>query len=328
MEYPSVTAGFYGNSIFWVDADKIRPNPYQPRREFDQAKLKDLADSIRQYGILQPLTVSRHEFEKDEGGLGVYYELVAGERRLRAARLLGLPQVPVLIRTGVDNDREKLELAIIENLQREDLNSIDRAVAFQKLVTEFNLKHHEIAAKVGMSREFVSNTIRLLNLPEVMQQALVEKKISEGHTRPLLMLDTRKEEQMVLFREILEKKLTVREAESISRRIAQDRAHQRHVLDPEMIALERELMETLGTRVQVERKEKGGKIVIDFFSQDDLRAIVAMLHKQEPDARDEAPAALASVVAAEAALTQPANPNDEPIAENDEDLYSLKNFSL
>lgn len=338
MENPSVTPGFYGNSIFWIEVDKIRPNPYQPRKEFDEARLRDLADSIRQYGILQPLVVTRNEFEKDEGGLGVFYELIAGERRLRAARLLGLLQVPVMIRTGADTDREKLELAIIENLQREDLNPIDRARAFSQLATQFNFKHHEIATKVGKSREYVSNSMRLLTLPEEMQQALVNKTISEGHTRPLLMLDSRKEEQAVLFKEILDRRLTVREAESVARRIAQDRARPRHVLDPEMVQLERELMEALGTRVQVERKEKGGKIVIDFFTQDDLRGIVALLHKDEQKNAVLAESAPASpVVAGEAGETIPptgdTNPpdlNDKPGAETaeEEDLYSIKNFSL
>jgi ParB family chromosome partitioning protein len=172
-----------------------------------------------------------------------------------------------------------------------------------------------------MSREFVSNTIRLLGLPPEMQQALINKQISEGHTRPLLMLDTRKEEQSVLFREIVHNKLTVREAESIARRIAQDRARARHVLDPEMIALEKELMESLGTRVQLERKEKGGKIIIDFFSSEDLRGIVALLHKEvttnaSPDSSPFQEAAIQI------------DQNDEPKANLDEDLYSIKNFSI
>ena len=125
----------YNNSIFWVDIDKIKPNPFQPRREFDEDRLKDLADSIRQYGLLQPLTVSREEVEKEDGGISVTYELIAGERRLRASKIAGLEQVPVIIRVGDDN-MAKLELAIIENLQREDLNAVERARAFMRLADE------------------------------------------------------------------------------------------------------------------------------------------------------------------------------------------------
>ena len=179
---------FYNNAIFWVEVDKIRPNPFQPRREFDEQKLADLSRSIRQYGVIQPLTVSRVEVQKADGGLATEYELIAGERRLRAAKLAGIREVPVLIRAGQDDDKTKLELAIIENLQREDLNPIDRAKAFERLTKEFNFKHQEVAEKVGKSREYVSNTLRLLMLPESMQQALSEGKIAEGHTRPLLML--------------------------------------------------------------------------------------------------------------------------------------------
>src|SRR3989344_1279995 len=127
---------FYSDSIFWVEPDKIKPNPFQPRREFDEARLNELADSIRQYGILQPLVVTRKEMAKEDGGLAVEYELIAGERRLRASKIAGLAQVPVLIRNSEETDRMKLELAIIENLQREDLNPIDRARAFERLVNE------------------------------------------------------------------------------------------------------------------------------------------------------------------------------------------------
>jgi ParB family chromosome partitioning protein len=140
----------FNNSIFWVETDKIRPNPYQPRKEFDERALVDLADSIRQYGVLQPLVVTRHEVELPDGqGLSVQYELIAGERRLRASRIAGLPQVPVIIRSGTEDAKTKLELAIIENLQREDLNPIDRARAFMQLHTEFGFTHAEIGKKNG-----------------------------------------------------------------------------------------------------------------------------------------------------------------------------------
>ncbi len=271
---------FYGDAIFWVEVDKVSPNPYQPRREFDEARLRDLADSIRMYGVLQPLVVTRKEIIKEDGGLGVEYELISGERRLRASRLAGLAQVPAIIRNSEEDDRVKLELAIIENLQREDLNAVDRARAFDRLVKEFNFKHTEIAKKVGKSREYVSNTLRILLLPEEMLTALSEGKINEGHTRPILMLIDRPEEQAVLFKEIIYKKINVREAEMIARKIAYDKVRKREYLtDPEIIDLEEKLKESLGTRVAIERKREtaGGKILIDFFSNDDLRTLLTRL---------------------------------------------------
>jgi ParB family chromosome partitioning protein len=218
---------FQGNAIFWVDVDKIRPNPYQPRREFDGAALQSLAESIRQYGVLQPLTVTRYEITREDGGLSTGYELIAGERRLRASRIAGLAQVPVTIRTGEESDRMKLELAIIENLQREDLNPIDRAMAFERLAKEFGFTHIEIGRRVGKSRVYVTNTLRLLCLGDDMKQAVIDGRISEGHTRPLLMLGDRAEEQATLFKEILAKQLNVREAELIAREIAVERARKK-----------------------------------------------------------------------------------------------------
>ncbi len=266
---------FYNNSIFWIEVEKIKPNPFQPRIEFDTARLNDLALSIRQYGILQPLVVTRREVEKPEGGLAVEYELISGERRLRASKIAGLTQVPAIIKTGDQSDKLKLELAIIENLQREDLNPIDRAKAFKKLADEFNLKHGEIGKKVGKSREYVSNSIRLLLMPEEMQIALSEEKISEGHTRPLLMLIDRPEEQLVLFKEIMLKRMTVRETEGIARKIAFEKVR-RHdkMAHPEIVDIEEKLTEVLGTRVSIEKKLQGGKIHIDYFNESDLRDIL------------------------------------------------------
>ncbi|MBI2086689.1 MAG: ParB/RepB/Spo0J family partition protein [Candidatus Zambryskibacteria bacterium] len=274
---------FYNDAIFWIEVDKIKPNPYQPRRDFDEAQLKSLADSIRQYGVLQALVVTRKEVEKDGGGLGVEYELVAGERRLRAARLAGLAQVPALIRTGEETDLMKLELAIIENIQREDLSPVDRARAFERLVREFNFKHHEIGKKVGKSREYVSNSLRILTLPDYIISALSENKISEGHTRPLMMLIDRPQEQETLFKEIIFKKLNVREAEGIARNIAVERA--RKLIDQELIELEGQLKEKLGTRVRIEKKEDGGTVKIDFFNKDDLRALLKRIDVENVDAR-------------------------------------------
>lgn len=275
-----MTDGFYNNAVYWVEVDRITPNPFQPRKEFDEKALDDLGDSIRQYGVLQPLTVTRRERTREDGGISVEYELVAGERRLRAAKRIGVKQVPVLIRSSEDSDKMKLEIAIIENLQREDLNPIDRAIAFKKLAVDFNLKHTEIAQKMGKSREYVSNTLRLLNLPADMQSAIVAGKINEGHARPLLMLAERPEQQQELFHEIMERKLAVREAERISRRIATERARKQD-LTPDLARIERELTDELGTRVIIETKEKGGRVHIDFFSPSDLEQLLSLLKQQE-----------------------------------------------
>lgn len=274
-------SNLYSNSIFWIETDKIKPNPYQPRREFDTAHLQDLADSIKQYGVLQPLTVSRVEVEKPDGGLVTEYELIAGERRLRASKLAGVAQVPVIIRVG-DSSMMKLELAILENLQREDLNAVDRARAFERLANEFKFTHAEIAKKMGKSREYVSNSLRILALPEDILNALSEGKIHEGHTRPLLMLTDHKEEQGVLFKEIVYKKLTVRDAEKIARKIAYDRVRKKEFLvDPVIVEMEEELGEKLGTRVQIELKDNGGHIKIDFFSPEDLQTIMGLIKKSD-----------------------------------------------
>ena len=329
--------------------EKVKPNPYQPRHEFDESKLRDLADSIRQYGILQPLVVTRREIFKEDGGLAVEYELISGERRLRASKLAGLAQVPVIIRNAEENDKLKLELAIIENLQREDLNPVDRARAFQRFVDEFNFKHIEIGQKIGKSREYVSNTLRILALPEEMLNALSEGKISEGHTRPLLMLIDRPQEQEVLFKEIIFRKMTVREAESIARRIATERARKKENLpDPEITELEGKLTQSLGTRVHIERKEVGGKILIDFFSNEDLRTILDMIESNKRKSPSEMldrnlaspiaegqtyPAPVSADTASnhsETALATPIDdrPKEEIETQENEDLYSVKNFSL
>lgn len=281
-------SAFQNNSVFFVETTRINPNPFQPRKEFNEDKLSQLADSIRMYGVLQPLVVTRKEVEKEDGGLETQYELIAGERRLRASKIAGLSQVPVLIRSQEDDDQVKLELAIIENLQREDINAIDRAKAFAQLANQFGLKHGEIAKKVGRSREYVSNSIRLLSLPENMQQALQDGKISEGHSRTLLMLCDKPQEQEVLFKEITVKGLTVRDAEKISRKIAYDKVRKKErMFDPEIVELEEQLSTSLGTRVHIEKKNIGGKIEIDFFSNDDVRKILDLLKTQGEHSVDE-----------------------------------------
>ncbi|MBP6888091.1 MAG: ParB/RepB/Spo0J family partition protein [Candidatus Pacebacteria bacterium] len=267
------------SSIFWIEIDKVVPNPYQPRREFDEDRLRELSDSIRQYGVLQPLVVSRQETHMEDGSVKVEYELIAGERRLRASKLAGIKQVPVVVRTG-DDSRAKLELAIIENLQREDLNAVERAQSFQRLADEFKLNWTEVGKKLGKSREYVSNTVRILMLPQDILDALSKGKITEGHTRPLLMLIDRPQEQMTLFKEMMIRKMTVREAESIARRIAFEKVRKKDLfMTPEVVDMEQGLAESLGTRVQIEPREKGGRISIDYFSHEELLAISIAIRK-------------------------------------------------
>jgi len=334
-------SNIYSNSIFWIDTDKIKPNPYQPRREFDEARLSDLADSIKQYGVLQPLIVSRLEKEKEDGGLVTEYELIAGERRLRAAMIARVSQVPAIIREG-DSSMMKLELAIIENLQREDLNVVDRARAFSQLVNEFKFTHNEVAKKMGRSREYVSNTLRILSLPEEILLALSEGKITEGHTRPILMLADHPEEQLVLFKEIVYKKITVREAERLARKIAFDRVRKKEFMpDPEITELEEEFQDKLGTRVHIDRKELGGQIKIDFFSTEDLRAILDLINKSNIEKK---PAEMLENYIAQNTSSEEGISNEneeiktdetpiddrtgEEIKKDDDELYNISNFSI
>lgn len=323
------SGNFYQNSIFWVEVDKIKPNPFQPRREFDEEALRALADSIKQYGVLQALVVTRKEVIKEDGGLRVEYELIAGERRLRASKIAGLSQVPVIIRVGegeeTKDDLMKLELAIIENVQREDLNPVERARAFKKLCDQFNFKHHHIAQKIGKSRVYVTNTMRILDLPEEMLTALSEGKINEGHTRPLLMLIDRPEEQRVLFQDIILRKMNVRDAEQAARKIAIERVRKIDAhLDPEICALEEKFAQSLGTRVKIEKKESGGKLTIEFFSNDDLQDILNMIQERKDAAAldDRAP----EEVKQEENL--PIQDTLEQQAKEEENLYSIKNFSI
>lgn len=266
------------SGVFWVEVEKIKPNTMQPRREFDQVRLSELADSIRQYGVLQPLVVIRHEKEVPEGAF-VEYEIIAGERRWRASKIAELRQVPVIIRED-PSEKVKLELALIENLQREDLTALDRATAFKQLADDFKMRHIEVGARVGKSREYVTNTIRLLTLPGEIQEGLRQGLINEGHTRPLLSLTKTPEEQMNLYKEIIYRKMNVREAEAASRRIARDRVLSKirgEGEDPESQQLQQQLSNFLGTRVSVEPRGKGKKISIEFFSSEELDGFLSRM---------------------------------------------------
>src|SRR3989338_1394035 len=267
-------------SVFWIELEKIKPNSMQPRREFEESALSELAQSIREYGVLQPIVVIRNEFDTSTCR-GVEYELLAGERRLRASKLAGLSQIPAIIKEA-QPDKMKLEIALIENLQRQDLNPIEKARAFKKLIDEFGMLQREVAEKVGKSREVVANTLRLLTLPEEMQQAVAAGKITEGHTRPLLMLSLLPEDQKQLYENILVNNISVRDAERKARHIAQDRA--RVLLDPETRALQEKLENILGTRVHIDKRGPKGKISIEFFSEEELKAISEKIFPAPPPA--------------------------------------------
>jgi ParB family chromosome partitioning protein len=259
------------DAIFYLETSKIRPNEHQPRKHFDEDAIRELAASIREFGILQPIVVTKREREVPSG-TEVDYELIAGERRLLAAKSLGMERVPSIIR-HVDLERERLELAIIENLQREDLNGIEMARAFSRLQDEFRLTQREIAARLGKSRESVANTVRLLDLPSYVQEAIETGKITESHGLFLLGVDDPALQQE-LFQELTDKKLTVRE---LRQKVQAGRRHKEiagRSVPPEIKMFEDRLASELGAPVSIETKEGSGKITINFFSAEELENIV------------------------------------------------------
>lgn len=240
-----------------ISTSLIDPNPLQPRREFEEEALVDLANSIRKYGIIQPLLVTKK---------GDRYELVAGERRLRAAKVAGLSMVPVIERTM--EEQEKLEVAIIENLQRENLNPIELGLSYKRLMSEFSLSQEEVAERVGKARSTVANTMRLLTLPLEIKEALAAGKISEGHARALLNIKD-PQKQMELFKKILEGGLNVRDLEDKAARVKNLKADK----DPNILAAEKRLGEVMGTKVNIKRSGARGKIEIEYYSFEDLERI-------------------------------------------------------
>lgn len=250
------------DSVLEVAIDQVHHNPRQPRQNFSSEDLEDLVGSIKQHGILQPLLVS----VRDDG----QYELIAGERRLRSAKEAGLSKVPVVARSV--NDQEKLELALIENIQRQDLNALEEAVAYKSLIDEFEMTQEEVARRVGKARPTVANTVRLLDLPEEMQDALREGKLSRSHARTLLAEDDQ-EKQKQLFQAILGGGVTVREIEArTENKLRASRRRSRSAAD--ISAAEAQLQDILGTKVNIQEKDGQGKILIDFYSREDLKKIL------------------------------------------------------
>lgn len=257
------------NGPLFVEIDQILPNPSQPRQAMEQDSLTELAASIREHGILQPLIVSL-------GDRPNQYVLIAGERRWRAARLVGLNTVPVIVRQATDQQR--LELALIENLQRADLAPLDTAEAYRQLAEEFKLSHDEIAERVGKSRAAVTNTLRLLRLPDAVRIALVESKISEGHARALLGLAS-PQAQAAVLQNVLSNDLSVRQTEELVRRYNGERAApvKRQEPAPEIQALEARLRDSLGTRVTLRHGKKGGTLVIHYYSDEELDGLISQI---------------------------------------------------
>jgi ParB family chromosome partitioning protein len=262
----SETAAEPSGGVQRVSPDAIRPNPRQPRSSIHPAELQSLAASIRLHGVLQPLIVS-----PATDGQG--YVLIAGERRLEAARLAGLEAVPVIVRMAAEQDR--LELALIENLQRTDLNPLEAAQGFRQLIDDFGLTHDQVAQRIGKSRAAVSNTLRLLKLPPAVRQALTTGTLSEGHARALLSLPTA-QAQSAAAQTVLRRGLNVRQTEELVARLVGQRIRARRPRrrSPEEADVEERLRVALGTRVQLRRGRKGGSLVIRFFSDEELDALV------------------------------------------------------
>ncbi|MBR9984867.1 MAG: ParB/RepB/Spo0J family partition protein [Desulfosarcina sp.] len=254
---------------FLCEIDMIRPSHYQPRRHFAADELDELAESIRSQGIIQPLLV-----RPDDVG----YELVAGERRLRAASLAGLDRVPVLVKDV--SDAEMLEISIVENIQRENLNPMEEAEAYHRLITEFDLTQDKAAERVGKSRSAVANFLRLRQLPDPIKESIMEGVLSMGHARALLGADSPAKQQSA-WREVVAKKLSVRDTEALIKRI---NAEKKPARAPELTSAQRyfkdvseDLSRQFGTRVRIQRKGKKGRVEIDFFSDDDLDRLLGML---------------------------------------------------
>lgn len=273
-------------SIFWIGVQQIEPNPQQPRRQFDTDELLALASSIKEHGVLQPLLVTKKQFDIPSG-MGVKYELIAGERRWRAAKLAGLREVPVMIRAADLADQSKLEIALIENVQREDLNPMERARALGRLADEFGLTQKDIAERIGKSREVVTNSLRILRLPEEIQSAIAGNIINEGHARILLTLESDPEKQRELFLKITTGNLTVRDAEFGARalggvRLGRPRKRRGGAgLDPDARELQRTLEEVFGTKVLLEKRGDHGKIIVEFYSDEELNGILRRIARRE-----------------------------------------------
>jgi len=260
-----------------VEIGAIHPNPFQPRRHFDEDKLSELAESIREHGVLQPVIVRAVK--------PVGYELVVGERRLRACQLLKLEKIPAVIKEFTN--QEMMEIALIENIQRQDLNPIEEAAAYKRLLEEFGLTQEQLAQRLSKSRSLIANMVRLLNLPEQILDKVANGHLTVGHVRPLLTVEN-EEIQLRLAREMIEKTLTVREAEALARAALESKPQgetkkerpREERLSPLLQDIESRLRDLFGTKVKIKSSGEKGKIEIDYYSSDDLERITAIFIKE------------------------------------------------
>lgn len=254
-----------------VKITKIEPNREQPRKNFDEDALQELAESIKQFGLLQPILVQDRK---------TYYEIIAGERRWRAAKLAGLKEVPVIIRDYTE--QEIVEISLIENIQREDLNPIEEALAYKRLLTEFNLKQDEVAERVSKSRTAVTNSMRLLKLSDKVQQMIIDDMISTGHARALITIED-PDEQYAIAQRVFDEKMSVRDIEKLVKNLNKPEKPKKDIVEDKSLDiiyqdLEEKLKQKLGTKVAIASKGNGsGKIEIEFYSHDDLDKIVDLL---------------------------------------------------
>lgn len=257
------------NKVIEIPTEDIVPNPNQPRYYFNGDNLKELSESIKEHGVIQPILVTKIDAHK--------YELIAGERRLQATKLVKIKKIPAIIRSATN--QEKLELALIENIQRHDLNPIEEAKAYKKLQTEFNLTQKEVAKKAGKSRSAIANIVRLLDLPVEIQRGIIKEKITEGHARAILGLEN-PEKQRALYELILKNNLTVRDTENKVREVT-IHTHKRKIIkqtDPQLQNIEDKIQQKLGTKVKIKKRGTSGKITIDFFSEEEFEKIVKVLN--------------------------------------------------
>lgn len=260
------------NNSIEISIKEIHPNQYQPRKEFDQEKLKELAASIQEHGIIQPIVVTSTK----KG-----YQIIIGERRWRAAHICGLKTIPAIVKEF--SEQEIMEIALIENLQREDLNAIEEANAYRQLIDEFSLTQDDLAIRLGKSRSLIANTLRLLTLSKNIQQFIKDNKLSPGHGRALLSMENN-ETRNLLAKKVIEEKLSVRELEKLTKDLKNKnqgknkrKQKQKSIKSPIILELEENLQKTLGTKVNITNKSKRGKIEIEYYSNEDLERILEII---------------------------------------------------